>query len=62
MSAVRYHPPVLDIVRRLFGHMVAYGSGEIVLFAVNFLLSPVYTRVLAPAGYGALGLQHPDPR
>ena len=36
--------------------MLVYGSGEIVLFAVNFLLFPVYTRVLEPAGYGALGL------
>ena len=54
--AVRYHRPVLDTVRRLFGHMFVYGSGEIVLFAVNFLLFPVYTRVLEPAGYGALGL------
>ena len=36
--------------------MFVYGSGEIVLFAVNFLLFPVYTRVLEPAGYGALGL------
>ncbi len=53
---VRYHAPVLDTVRRLFGHMLVYGSGEIVLFAVNFLLFPVYTRVLEPAGYGALGL------
>lgn len=48
--------PVLDTIRRLFGHMFVYGSGEIVLFAVNFLLFPVYTRVLEPAGYGALGL------
>ena len=47
---------MLDTVRRLFGHMLVYGSGEIVLFAVNFLLFPVYTRVLEPAGYGALGL------
>ncbi len=53
---LRYHFPVLDAVRRLFGHMLVYGSGEIVLFAVNFLLFPVYTRVLEPAGYGALGL------
>lgn len=47
---------MLDSVRRLFGHMLVYGSGEIVLFGVNFLLFPVYTRVLEPAGYGALGL------
>ena len=47
---------MLDTVRRLFGHMLVYGSGEIVLFAVNFLLFPVYTRVLEPVGYGALGL------
>lgn len=55
-GAVRYHPRVLDAVRRLFGHVAVYGSGEVALFAVNVLLFPVYTRVLEPAGYGALGL------
>ena len=53
---LRYHFSVLETVRRLFGHMFVYGSGEIVLFTINFLLFPVYTRVLEPAGYGALGL------
>lgn len=43
-------------VRRVFGHMAVYGSGEVILFAINFLLLPVYTRVLTTADYGALGL------
>ena len=47
---------MFDNVRRVFSHLAVYGSGEIVLFAVNFLLVPVYTRVLEPADYGALGL------
>ena len=47
---------MFDNVRRVFGHLAVYGSGEIVLFAVNFLLVPVYTRVLTPEDYGALGL------
>ena len=43
-------------VRRVFSQLVVYGSGEILLFGISFLLVPVYTRVLTPAEYGVLGL------
>ena len=43
-------------VRRVFSHLAVYGSGEILLFGISFLLVPVYTRVLTPAEYGVLGL------
>ena len=47
---------MFDNLRRVFGDSVVYGSGEVVLLGVNFLLLPVFTRVLAPADYGVLGL------
>ena len=47
---------MFDNVRRVFGDSVVYGSGEVVLLGVNFLLLPVFTRVLTPADYGVLGL------
>ena len=47
---------MFDNVRRVFGHLAVYGSGEILLFGISFLLVPIYTRVLTPAEYGALGL------
>ena len=47
---------MLANVRRVFSHLAVYGSGEILLFGISFLLLPVYTRVLTPAEYGVLGL------
>ena len=47
---------MLANVRRVFSHLAVYGSGEILLFAISFLLVPIYTRVLTPAEYGVLGL------
>ena len=47
---------MLANVRRVFSHLAVYGSGEILLFGISFLLVPVYTRVLTPAEYGVLGL------
>ena len=47
---------MLANVRRVFSHLAVYGSGEILLFGISFLLVPVYTRVLSPAEYGVLGL------
>ena len=47
---------MLANIRRVFSHLVVYGSGEILLFGISFLLVPVYTRVLTPAEYGVLGL------
>ena len=47
---------MFDNVRRVFGHSVVYGSADVAIQAVNFLLLPIYTRVLSPAEYGALAL------
>ena len=42
--------------RRLIKHMSIYGLGGILSKSINFLLLPLYTRVLAPSDYGALEL------
>ena len=47
---------MFDNVRRVFKQSAVYGSGEAAVFAVNFLLLPIYTRILAPADYGALSM------
>ena len=47
---------MFDNVRRVFGHSIVYGSADIAIQAVNFLLIPIYTRVLSPAEYGALAI------
>ncbi|MXZ71421.1 MAG: lipopolysaccharide biosynthesis protein [Acidobacteria bacterium] len=47
---------MLANVRRVFSHLAVYGSGEILLFGIGFLLFPVYTRVLTLEEYGVLGL------
>ena len=49
-------PRMFDNVRRVFGHSIVYGSAEVAIQAVNFLLLPIYTRVLSPAEYGALAI------
>ena len=33
-----------------------YGSADVAILAINFLLLPIYTRVLLPAEYGVLAL------
>ncbi|MDP6579030.1 MAG: oligosaccharide flippase family protein [Vicinamibacterales bacterium] len=43
-------------VRRIFGHLIVYGSADVAILAINFLLLPIYTRVLSPAEYGVLAL------
>lgn len=43
-------------VRRISRQLVAYGTADVMVMAVNFLLLPVYTRVLSPREYGALAL------
>ncbi len=43
-------------MRRLVKNMSIYGLGGVLGKAIQFLLLPVYTRVLAPADYGALEL------
>lgn len=47
---------MFDNVRRVFTQSAVYGSGEAAVFAVNFLLLPIYTRVLTPADYDVLAL------
>ena len=47
---------MFDNVRRVFGHSIVYGSADVAIQAVNFLLLPIYTRVLSPAEYGALAV------
>ena len=47
---------MFDNVRRISGHLFIYGSSDVAILAINFLLLPVYTRVLAPSEYGVLAL------
>ena len=47
---------VFNNVRRIFGQSVVYGSADVAILAVNFLLVPVYTRILTPSDYGVLAL------
>jgi len=43
-------------VRRVSRQLLAYGTADVAVLAINFLLLPVYTRVLSPDEYGALTL------
>lgn len=43
-------------MKKLFKHMTIYGLGGILTKLINFLLLPVYTRLLAPSVYGTLEL------
>ena len=47
---------MFENVRRIFGQLVVYGSADVAILAINFLLLPLYTRVLSPSEYGALAL------
>lgn len=47
---------MFDNLRRVSRQLLAYGTAEAAVLAVNVLLLPVYTRVLQPAEYGALAL------
>ncbi len=47
---------MFDNVRRISGHLLVYGSADVAILAINFLLLPVYTRVLSPGEYGVLAL------
>jgi O-antigen/teichoic acid export membrane protein len=51
-----YNLPMFDNVRRVSRQLIAYGTADVSILAINFLLLPVYTRVLSPAEYGALTL------
>ena len=47
---------MFDNVRRVFGHSIVYGSADVAIQAVNFLLLPIFTRVLSTAEYGAFAI------
>jgi len=49
-------PGVLGHLRRLAGHSAIYGAADVLPYAVNFLLVPVFTRYLTAADYGVLAL------
>ena len=43
-------------VRRISRQLFAYGTADVFVSAISFLLLPIYTRVLSPREYGALAL------
>ena len=43
-------------VGRISRQLVAYGTADVFVLAISFLLLPIYTRVLTPREYGALAL------
>src|SRR4051794_6730652 len=47
---------MFDNVRRVSRQLFAYGTADVMVLIVNFLLLPLYTRVLDPRQYGALAL------
>jgi len=47
---------MFDNLRRVSRQLLAYGTADAAVLAVNVVLLPVYTRVLQPAEYGALAL------
>src|SRR5262245_6604447 len=47
---------MFDNVRRVSRQLLAYGTADVMVLVVNFLLLPLYTRVLSPREYGALAL------
>ena len=47
---------MFDNLRRVSRQLIAYGTADAAVLAVNVVLLPVYTRVLQPAEYGALTL------
>ena len=47
---------MFDNVRRVSRQLFAYGTADVMVLVVNFLLLPLYTRVLTPREYGALAL------
>jgi O-antigen/teichoic acid export membrane protein len=47
---------MLDNVRRISRQLFAYGTADVLVLTISFLLLPIYTRVLSPREYGALAL------
>ena len=56
VTLIRYYCAVFDNVRRVFGHLIVYGSADVAILVINVLLVPVYTRVLTPDEFGVLAL------
>lgn len=57
LPALHYDDPdMFDNVRRVSRHLAAYGTADVAVLAINFLLLPVYTRVLSTREYGAFAL------
>jgi O-antigen/teichoic acid export membrane protein len=55
-ETVVYNCPMSQNVRRVSRQLLAYGTADAAVLAINFLLLPLYTRVLSPTEYGALTL------
>jgi O-antigen/teichoic acid export membrane protein len=47
---------MLENVRRISRQLFAYGTADVLVLAISFLLLPIYTRILTPREYGALAL------
>jgi O-antigen/teichoic acid export membrane protein len=47
---------VLQRIRELPKHLAIYGSGDVAIQALNFLLLPLYVQYLSKADYGVLAL------
>jgi O-antigen/teichoic acid export membrane protein len=47
---------MFDNVRRVSRQLIAYGTADVSVLAINFFLLPIYTRALSPTEYGALTL------
>lgn len=47
---------MFDNVRRVSRQLFAYGTADVSVLVINFVLLPVYTRVLSPDEYGAFAL------
>jgi len=43
-------------IRELSKHLAIYGSGDVAIQALNFLLLPIYVKYLTKADYGVLAL------
>ncbi len=43
-------------IRELSKHLAIYGSGDVAIQALNFLLLPLYVKYLTKADYGVLAL------
>ncbi|GIT66668.1 MAG: hypothetical protein Ct9H300mP25_01400 [Acidobacteriota bacterium] len=57
ITLIRYYCAVFDNVRRVFGHLIVYGSADVAILVINVLLVfPGYTRVLTPDEFGVLAL------